>query len=125
MEETKTSKTGARGIKWAYFFIALHCMCLYGYHSMNMEDSNGEILITFTNNVSIILSAIANFKFDFICIHIVYLIGSNLISIGALVLALLSLFYYKNKSAKPVVIIAIICIILMNLVVLCSPETFL
>lgn len=122
MEKTKTSKAGIRAIKWACFFIVLHCIVLYGMHCINLEDGNGKILETFGNNISIILSAFANFKFDFICVHIAYLVGSNLISIGALSLALISLFYYKNKSAKPVVVIAIICIILMNLVVLCSPE---
>ncbi len=124
MEEAKLLKRGARANAFSKVFIIVQILVLFSFSCEYLTDGLDMFLSRLGQNMLIMLAALAKFNLEYFTLSVIYLIGMNFISIGALVLALIALLRYKNQEAKSTVAFAIILITATSLLVLGSAVPF-
>lgn len=122
MEEDKILKRGARAHTWSKVFIVIQILAVIGM-TFNLLEAK-QPWLRFSDNASMMLATLARFDIEPLLVFVAFLIGSNFVSIGALILALLAWLRYKNEDARPMVTVAVGVIVATSLIALGSQNIF-
>jgi hypothetical protein len=120
MNESKSLKAGARANNCSQVFLVVQVFLLYSLSCEYLAEGLGVFLSRIEQNVLILLGGVATARLDYLVLCAVYLLSTNVMGVGALVLALISFAFYKRKQSKATVIWCIVVLLVSCILILGS-----